>query len=367
LGLTFISKLVIESGIDFLAVSKLQEAVSLRRNIAPDKDIRIMVFDTPMLHDLSTYAANQIETIIPSSRDASSVDILASWLKNKSRLFGSPLKTHIMIDTGMRRNGGYSHNLPASVLSTITALERLDKTQIQFAGLATHLACYRCTDYKGEEIVNFRSLQLQRLQHVITYLVSHGVHLPIIHIGGGLGLFAEQWPKEFQHLDIPLYTRVGHGIYGMEREKDLHPDCPKLHPVVEMNFQVCNVFYVEEEEPVSYGGLWRAPPGGAWIATLAGGWAEGVPRTSHTLGEWEHGMMISINDCQYPVVGNINMNAMMVNLGLKTTVKVGDRGIIFGWRSHEPSLNDLAQLSGQIGPSIMVNVPTSMPRIVVSE
>ncbi len=366
LGLKLISELVIESGIDFLAVSKLQEAVLLRSDIASNKNVKIMVFDTPMLHDLSAYAANQIETIFPSSQDGSSVNILTKWLKNKPRIFDSPLKVHIMIDTGMRRNGGYSHNLPESVLSTITALQRLDRTQIEFAGLTTHLACYRCTDYKGEEIVNFRTLQLQRFQEVITYLLSHGVHLPLIHIGGGLGLLAEQWTKQFEYLGVQLYTRVGHGIYGMELEKDLHPDCPKLCPVVEMNFQVCNVFYVEEEEPVSYGGLWRAPRGGAWIATLAGGWAEGVPRTSQTLGEWEHGVMVSINGCQYPVVGNINMNAMMINLGLKTTVKAGDRAVIFGWRSHEPKLNDLAQLSGQIGPSIMVNVPTSMPRIVVS-
>lgn len=143
---------------------------------------------------------------------------------------------------------------------------------------------------------------------------------------------------------------------------------PELKIVYDkLDLQVRNVFYVEEGEPVSYGGYWRAPKNGVWIATLSGGWAEGVPRTAQTLGEWESGMMVSINNNQYPVVGKINMNAMMVNLGAITDVKPGDRAIIFGWREDEPSLNNLAQQSGHISPSMMVNVPTSIPRVTVSE
>lgn len=176
-----------------------------------------------------------------------------------------------------------------------------------------------------------------------------------------------QFEKFLKEFNVGFYTRVGHGLYGMELEKDLHLDSPRLRQVVKMDLQVRNVFYVEEGEPVSYGGYWRAPKDGAWIATLAGGWAEGVPRTAQTLGEWQHGMMVCINNHQYPIVGKINMNAMMVNLGSLTKVKPGDRAIIFGWSDHEPKLNDLAQLSGQIAPSIMVNVPTSMPRVAVSE
>lgn len=370
LGSKLVADLAIESGIDFLAVSKLQEAVALRNSGIPNT-VRLMTFEAPLIHDLSTYAANQIEIILPASKNASQVNMLAKWLQNKHRIFGKTLKVHIMVDSGLRRDGGYVSNLPESVIETISTLQLLDPNQVEFAGLSTHLACYRCTDYNGEEVVNFRSLQFQRLEEVIKFLFLRGVHIPLIHIGGGLALLAEKWPLQFAHFskqsNVKLSTRVGHGLYGMELERDLHLDSPKLHPVVQMDLQVRNVFYVEEGEPVSYGGYWRAPKDGAWIATLAGGWAEGIPRTAQTLGEWKDGMMASINNHQYPIVGKINMNAMMVNLGSMTKVKSGDRAIIFGWRTHEPKLNDLAQLSGQISPSIMVNVPFSMQRVAISE
>ncbi|KTD55773.1 alanine racemase [Legionella santicrucis] len=369
LGSKLVSDLAIEAGIDFLAVAKLQEAIALRNAGIPGS-VRLMTFEAPMIYDLSTYAANQIEVILPSSKNAASIKMIAKWLQNKHRIFGK-LKVHIMVDTGLRRDGGYESNIPDSVMETISKLQLLDPNQVEFAGLSTHLACYRCTDYNGNEIINFRSLQFHRLEEVIKFLFLQGVHIPLIHIGGGLALLAEKWPLQFEKLskefNVRLYTRVGHGLYGMELEKDLHLDSPRLRPVVQMDLQVRNVFYVEEGEPVSYGGYWRAPKDGAWIATLSGGWAEGVPRTAQTLGEWQHGMMVCINNQHYPIVGKINMNAMMVNLGSLTKVKPGDRAIIFGWRDHEPKLNDLAQLSGQIAPSIMVNVPSSMPRVAVSE
>lgn len=369
-GAKLVADLAITSGIDFLAVAKLQEAVALRNSGVPNS-VRLMVFETPMIYDLSTYAVHDIEIILPVSKNASSVGIIAKWLQNKPCSIKKLLKIHIMVDTGLRRDGGYDSNLPASVISTIANLQLLDSTQVKFSGISTHLACYRCTDYKGAEVVNFRSLQFHRLKEVIKFLLANGINIPLIHIGGGLALLAEKWPLQFANLskefNIKLYTRTGHGLYGMELERDLHVECPRLGPVVQLDLQVRNVFYVEEGEPVSYGGYWRAPKDGVWIATLSGGWAEGIPRTAKTLGEWENGIMVSINNRQYPVVGKINMNAMMVNLGPITKVKPGDRAVIFGWRKEEPKLNDLAELSGHISPSIMVNVPVSISRVTISE
>jgi alanine racemase len=370
LGAKLISDLAIAAGIDFLAVAKLQEAVALRLSGIP-ASVRLMTFESPMIYDLSTYVDNDIEIMLPVSKNASSISMIEKWLQNKFFRSEKLLKIHLMVDTGLRRDGGHHSNLPESVLLTLVSLQRLDPSRVIFSGISTHLACYRCTDYKGEEVVNFRSLQFHRLHEVIKTLLSHGINIPMIHVGGGLALLAEQWPIQFAALskefNINLSTRVGHGLYGMELAKDLHVDCPVLRPVVQMELQVRHVFYVEEGEPVSYGGYWRAPQNGAWIATLSGGWAEGVPRTAQTLGEWEEGMKVSINNHQYPIVGKINMNAMMVNLGAATTVKPGDRAIIFGWRDDAPKLQDLAQQSGHISPSIMVNVPLTIPRIAISE
>lgn len=372
LGVDLVTETVIKTGIDFIGVAKLEEAVSIRNAGIPGTEkIRIMVFETPLQQDITTYALNRIEMILPSDDKGLSIKILENCLNNNPFLAGFPLKVHIMVDTGMRRDSGHSSSMPESILNTLNALLRLNKKQIEFAGLATHLSCYRCADYQGKDIIDYRALQLQRFQQVLNTLIAHNIHIPLIHIGGGLALLGEQWPISFASLTnrygIALYTRVGHGLYGMELEQDTLKTCPKLNPVAELNLQVRNVFFIEENEPVSYGGFWRAPAGGAWIATLSGGWADGIPRTAQTLGENEAGMTVHINNQLYPVVGKINMNAMMINLGTTTTVKAGDRAVIFGWRTNEPDLKQLAQISGQIGPSITVNIPTSIPRIKVAE
>lgn len=367
-----VTETVIKMGIDFIAVARLEEAVLLRSSNIPGVDnLRIMVFDVPLLQDVSTYALNRIEMILPSDDRGNSIKILADSLQNKPFLSSVPLKVHIMVDTGMRRDSGHNGSIPESILITIKALQALNKSQVEFAGLATHLSCYRCTDYQGEAVINYRMLQLQRLHQVIDMLIEHHVQIPLIHVGGGLGLLGEQWPIQFASLKkihgIELYSRVGHGLYGMEFERDLTKKCPILRPVAELNFQVRNVFFVEENEPVSYGGFWRAPKGGVWIATISGGWADGVPRTAQTLGECDVGMKVRINELLYPVVGKINMNAMMVSLGTNTDVKSGDRVVIFGWRKHDPQLNELGEISGQISPSITVNIPARIPRIKVFE
>ncbi len=372
LGLELLTETAIKNGIDFIAVAKLEEAVSIRKSGIPGTEhIRIMVFETPLQQDIRTYALNHIEMILPSDDKGNSIKILENGLKNMTFSSDFPIKVHIMVDTGMRRDSGHSDSLPESILITLKALQNLNKNQVKFAGLATHLSCYRCNDYQGEAIVDYRTLQLQRFHHVVSSLLAENIPIPLIHIGGGLALLGEQWPIQFETLtksqNIKLYTRVGHGLYGMELKKDLAQNCPELRPVAELNLQVRNVFFIEEGEPVSYGGFWRASAGGVWIATLSGGWADGIPRTAQTLGESEAGMMVTINNQLYPVVGKINMNAMMINLGASKNVSPGDRAVIFGWRNNEPKLNELAEISGQIGPSITVNIPARIPRIKVTE
>ncbi|MBI2785149.1 MAG: alanine racemase [Legionella longbeachae] len=372
LGVDLVSEIAIKKGIDFIAVAKLEEAVSIRNSGIPGTErIRIMVFETPLPQDIATYILNRIEMILPSDNKGNSIKILEEGLKNKPFLSEFPLKVHIMVDTGMRRDSGHKDSMPESILITLSALQDLNKNQVEFAGLATHLSCYRCTDYQGEAIIDYRTLQLQRFQEVVCSLLQDKIPIPLIHIGGGLALLGEQWSIQFESLKkthgIELYTRVGHGLYGMELNQDLSIKCPVLKPVAELNIQVRNVFFIEENEPVSYGGLWRAPLGGVWIATLSGGWADGIPRTAQTLGENNYGMKVRINNELYSVVGKINMNAMMVNLGAITNVKAGDRAVIFGWRINEPKLNELAEISGQIGPSITVNIPARIPRIKVSD
>jgi len=96
-------------------------------------------------------------------------------------------------------------------------------------------------------------------------------------------------------------TRPGIGLYG-------GMDFEGMRPVVQLALPVLRVLRVRAGEGVGYGATWIAPRDSR-IATVAGGYADGIQRR---LGE--SGLALWAGDRRCPLVGRISMDVLAVDV-----------------------------------------------------
>ncbi len=118
---------------------------------------------------------------------------------------------------------------------------------------------------------------------------------------------------------------------------------------------------VPEGTSVSYGRRYRTERE-TIIATLPLGYGDGIPRLLS--GK----LRVLINGEEYPVVGTICMDEVMVDLGPETTISVGDEVTVIG-RSGGKRITawDLAEQIGTIPYEITTLLADRLPRIAVEE
>ncbi|MDP1629710.1 MAG: alanine racemase, partial [bacterium] len=103
-GLWDFSKLAAEFGADWFGVDSLSEALKLR-----EKGIEkpILVLGYTRRGRLIEAVQNRVSVTLYDNES------LRFWAKNINRFAGTPLRVHLKIDTGMRRQGIYPEDLPA--------------------------------------------------------------------------------------------------------------------------------------------------------------------------------------------------------------------------------------------------------------
>ena len=99
------------------------------------------------------------------------------------------------------------------------------------------------------------------------------------------------------HFDM---TRPGVGLYGAA-------PFAEATPVVTLDLPVIACFDAEAGETVGYDGTWRAPTA-VRLATVATGYADGVPRAA------QPGLEVMAGPVPCPVVGRISMDVMTIDI-----------------------------------------------------
>lgn len=120
--------------------------------------------------------------------------------------------------------------------------------------------------------------------------------------------------------------------------------------VLRLNSRVVAVRTVRAGDTVSYGATWEAPRDTV-IATLAAGYADGIPRSLGNQGR------VELNGRVFPIVGRVTMDFMM--LAVDGPVAVGDVATICGGLV---SLDDQARHAGTISYELITGLGTRIPR-----
>ncbi|MEM9622947.1 MAG: alanine racemase [Pseudomonadota bacterium] len=234
-----------------------------------------------------------LEGVLPESLpllvQARLIPILNS--SDQAELWGDQtLPAGLHLDTGMQRLG----------MDAVQALTVLAKCNVTL--LMTHLS-------RADEPANaFNALQVERFQAQATQLLNAAaeprkIRLSVCNSAGMLQGFGPE------HVG-----RAGIALYGGNPFSEL---ANPMHPVVSLTAQILQTRHVEEATPVGYGGTYvTSQP--RRLATLAAGYADGVPRLLSNLGR------VWAQQRYFPVVGRVSMDMLHIDVTDAPELQPGD-------------------------------------------
>ncbi|HWA14825.1 MAG TPA: alanine racemase [Gemmatimonadales bacterium] len=285
-------------------VVTLQEGIDLR---AAQFTRPIVVFTPLTAAQLEECRAHQLRPVL-GDRTA-----LEAWLA----LGDAPF--HLEVDTGMSRCG-FRWDADRSWIDAL-------KGASGFEGILTH---FHSSDTDPASI----PVQWSRFQSLIGQLPARP---PLVHAANSAAaLRGTAWAGDLVRPGIFLYGGAAAGITP--------------EPVVQLKAPVVALRSVRSGESVSYGATWSASCD-TILATIAAGYADGVPRALGNQG------LVEIGERTFPIVGRVTMDFLMV--AVDDGVQPGDIATIYGGRI---SLDEQATRAGTISYELLTSLGTRVPR-----
>jgi alanine racemase len=326
-GAVHISQEAVRAGAEYLAVTRVEEALELRRHgiLHP-----LLVFELARDSSIGEALAANVELTVSTLEGAETISRIAAGL-------GITAKVHVKIDTGMVRLGFDFHTAAAS----IAALVQLPSLALK--SVYSHLATSDDPDQ------TFARDQLDRYNSVVKELAAMGISVPLRHIANSGAILT--LPEA--HLDM---VRPGILLYGYTPARHLKEQFP-VTPVMSLQSVVTFLRTVEPGTSISYGRNYVTTQR-TTIATVPIGYADGYSRllTNRTDA--------LVRGRRVPVVGSICMDQVMLDLGEKTDCTVGDLVTFIG-RDGKESISawDLAEIIGTIPYEITCLLTGRVPRV----
>jgi alanine racemase len=245
---------------------------------------------------------------------------LDGWIAHTDRPF------HLEIDTGMSR-AGVRWNDRDALERVRAALARAPGWE----GAFTHFL-------DAESNPDITARQWSRFQDVLHSLPRRP---PLVHAANS----AAALQGAAYAADL---VRPGIYLYGGAAGSSIP------QPVAALRARVVAVRSIDRGDTVGYGGTWRAEGGGAVIATLAVGYADGFPRSSRQATPTARS--IELRGKPVPIAGRVTMDMCMAIV--EEPVTVGEIGTVYGGII---SLDRQAEVAGTISYELLTRLG---PRVV---
>jgi alanine racemase len=329
-GVLEVVRTLLDSGVNQLAVSMLDEAIQIRK----------MGISVPILILGYTDPARAEEIILNDvSQTVFSLE-LAQALSSAAVRLGRSARIHVKIDTGMSRLGfmpGYS------AVKNIVEISRMPGIIIE--GIFTHFAS------ADERERDYTVMQFERFMSVCSELARVGIHIPLKHACNSGGII--QYPE--MHLDM---VRPGIILYGLYPSDEVSRSSIDLKPAMTLKANVVHVKDVDKDVCISYGRTFRTSRKSR-IATVPIGYADGYTRLMSNKGR------MLVNGEFAPVVGRICMDQCMIDVtDLNHEVHVGDEVVIFGNQGGASiSVDEIAAEVGTINYELVCIIGKRIPRV----
>lgn len=335
---------MINNGINYLAVSNLEEAIDIRRF---NKDIPILCVEPIELDSIDVAIKNNVTITI---HDIDYFKKLNDQIKKK-------IKVHIKIDTGMNRLGIKDKDEFNEIVKLIK-----ENDNIYLEGLFTHFATPGVNDkFYDNQISQFKyitsDIDLSKID--IIHLSSSFIMLahPKIEIANGVRcgtiLFGyDIAPKKLNNSPKNILRKIRNSylIKKYNISKTYENVDIDLKPAFKVKTNVIQIKKIKKHEKVGYGILYEAQKDEI-IATLPIGYDDGI-------GINHENRYVLINNKKYKAVGEISM--CMMSVLVDESVKVGDSVTIMG---DSITLGMMSRLNNTSIHNTLVNIGKVLPRI----
>lgn len=337
-----VAKTVMKNGGDALGVSRLEEAIQLRK-----AGIRapLLIFGyTP-----AKYAGTLIQyDLIQAVYGLNS----ASSLSRSAAGHNKPVRIHMKVDTGMGRVGLSSSpenketalQNKASIDSMRDILEISRMPHLKLEGIFTHFA----TSDSAEK--SYAQRQLHLFNTLLNELKASGLYNLTRHAANSAAII--DIPES--HLDM---VRAGIAVYGLYPSAEVNRTALDLKPAMKLASNIVQIKSVPAGFRVSYGSTWEAPAP-TRIATVAVGYGDGYSRLLSNRGT------MLVRGCRAPVVGRVCMDLTMIDVGHISDAAEEDEVVILGKQGSETiSADEIASAIGTINYEIVTAISARVPRI----
>lgn len=337
-GDAFVAKSLVESGIDFLAVSNIEEALSIRSLKLVDEngdDIKLLILGyTPKSMAKILFENNIIQTVLSSE--------YAKELNAECEAQGIRLTVHIKLDTGMNRIG-VMQNATHDAMIEIEKIVKLPALDCQ--GIFSHLSS---ADMNDEKSIKYTEMQKERFDDVISRLLQKGVDFKYHHLQNSAGISVIS-NGSYE------YARAGIVLYGVAPSEA--PTRLDLKPIMSIKSVVSMVKEIDSGEAVSYGRRFVSDKK-LKLATVPIGYADGYPRLLSNKA------YMLINGKRAYITGNVCMDQLMLDVTEIEGIKENDVVTVVGTDGDESlGFNQLADMIGTIGYELMCLVSRRVPRV----
>jgi len=331
-GAVEVARVLVADGVEWLAVSSVNEGVTLRH-----AGIRtpILVMTGFLPHEWDALADSSLTPAVQSLVDLAALDRMA-------REAGEAISYHLKIDSGMNRLG-----TRAVAGEIITALRAT--THARLNGLMTHFASP--SDYSSTQTDE----QTAYFTSMVDQLRGAGFAPPHIHISSTNALAYKRNPGWL------TMVRPGHALYGYV--SPARGDAPRpvldVKPVLTWKAKILLVKEIPEGARVGYGGAFRAPQP-MRIAVLAAGYADGVP---HRLSN--RGKVIAAGKL-VPILGTVCMDLTTIDISHATSLGPGDEVTLLGREGDvSQDAQQMARTAGTISYAILCGIGERVERVYV--
>jgi alanine racemase len=246
------------------------------------------------------------------------------------------LRVHVKHDSGMGRLGERDSEAVVELARAVADDERLE-----LAGVWTHFATADEPDdgFLAEQLAAFEPVA-DRVRDLAPGCTVHAANS------------AATLREPASHFDM---VRCGIAVYGLDPFGS-DPADQGLRPAMELRSYVADVKRFEAGASAGYGRTWRAPEA-TWVGVLPIGYGDGVRRALSNNGE------VLVAGRRRPIVGNVSMDNITVDLGAETDVEPGDEAVLIGEQGGDRILaEELARRLETINYEITTGISPRVPR-----